>query len=62
MGDEKNVAGDELERFSFWLRYPSKGRKPMGEGTVRTYLYTVRRFHRFRQVNLRARHRITIST
>jgi integrase/recombinase XerC len=41
-----------LERFSFWLRYPSKGRKPMGEGTVRTYLYTVRRFHRFRQVNL----------
>jgi site-specific recombinase XerD len=45
-------AGDELERFSFWLRYPANGRKPMGEGTVRTYLYTVRRFHRFLQVHL----------
>ncbi len=49
MGDEKNGTGDELERFSFWLRYPVKGRKPMGEGTVRTYLYTVRRFQRVLQ-------------
>lgn len=48
MGDAKEKQddgpGDELERFSFWLRYPPRGRRPKGDSTVRAYLYTVRRF------------------
>jgi site-specific recombinase XerD len=37
--------GGELDRFSFWLRYPPRGKRPKGDATVRAYLYTVRRFH-----------------
>lgn len=35
---------DELERYAFWLRYPSRGRRALGDGTIRCYLYTIRRF------------------
>ena len=38
---------EEMGRFAFWLRYPSKGRRPMGDSTVGSYMYSVRRFHRF---------------
>jgi integrase/recombinase XerD len=41
---QDNGLGDELERFSFWLRYPPRGRRPKGDSTVRAYLYTARRF------------------
>ena len=45
MSDGQQI-GDELERFSFWLRYPPKGKRPKGDSTVRAYLYTIRRFRR----------------
>jgi site-specific recombinase XerD len=41
---DRNGLGEELERFSFWLRYPPRGKRPKGQATVRAYLYTVRRF------------------
>ncbi len=44
--NHSNLLGDELERFSFWLRYPPRGRRPMSDSTVGAYIYTVRRFHR----------------
>ena len=37
----------EMDRFAFWLRYPPRGRCPMGETTIASYIYTVRRFHQF---------------
>ena len=36
---------EEPERFAFWLRYPTKGRRPMGDTTIRSYLYSARRFY-----------------
>lgn len=39
--------GEEMERLAFWLRYPPRGRRPMGDSTVKSYLYSVRRFHQF---------------
>lgn len=38
---------EELNRFAFWLRYPARGRRPMGDATVRSYLYSVRRLYQF---------------
>ena len=38
---------EELERFAFWLRYPSRSRRPMGDSTVGSYLYSARRFQKF---------------
>ncbi len=38
---------EELERSAFWLRYPSWGLRPIGDATVRSYLYFFRRFHQF---------------
>lgn len=49
-----DCAADDLERYAFWLRYPSRGRRPLGDVTVRCYLYTIGRFHRFldgREIN-----------
>jgi site-specific recombinase XerD len=43
---QENGLDEEPERFSFWLRYPPRGKRPKGDATVRAYLYTVRRFHR----------------
>lgn len=42
-----NGLGEELDRFVFWMRYPSRGRRPMADATVRSYLYTVRRLEQF---------------
>ena len=49
---EKPDQADELERFSFFLRYPSetskKGkRRPKGDTTIGAYVWTVQRLHRF---------------
>ena len=41
----EHATGDEMKRFAFWLRYPPRGRRPMGDSTVMGYIYTVRRFH-----------------
>ena len=41
----EHATGDEMKRFAFWLRYPPRGRRPMGDSTVIGYIYTVQRFH-----------------
>ena len=42
-----NGLGEELGQFAFWLRNPSKGRRPLGDAAVRSCLHSVRRFHQF---------------
>ncbi|MCH7665600.1 MAG: site-specific integrase, partial [Acidobacteria bacterium] len=38
---------EDICKLAFWLRYPPRGRRLTGETTIASYVYTVRRFHRF---------------